>query len=404
MPVITVTQINKYIGSILKGDRNLQGVMVKGEISNFTLHWKSGHMYFTLKDSESAVKCVMFASAASRLRFEPEDGMSVICRGSINVFERDGAYQLYVNDILPEGAGAAGVALEQLKKKLAKEGIFAPEHKRPVPYMPKKIGAVTSLSGAAVRDIINVLSRRYPLCEVYAVNALVQGEGAPDSICQGILRAEAAGCDVIIVGRGGGSSEDLSAFNTEKVAYAVYNCKVPVISAVGHETDISIADMAADLRAPTPSAAAELAAPDISTFYEKIDMLQRRAERSAFAALDRAADRFTVLNAKLAAQSPENRMKLSGERLSALEKRNSAAFQRYMERLSSQLSERIGRLESLSPLKVLSRGYSLVYSGDRLLSSTDGISVGDTVDIRFGKGTASAEIKEIHEEKQNGGI
>ncbi|HOC33258.1 MAG TPA: exodeoxyribonuclease VII large subunit [Ruminococcus flavefaciens] len=404
MPVITVTQINKYIGSILKGDRNLQGVMVKGEISNFTLHWKSGHMYFTLKDSESAVKCVMFASAASRLRFEPEDGMSVICRGSINVFERDGAYQLYVNDILPEGAGAAGVALEQLKKKMAKEGIFAPEHKRPVPYMPKKIGAVTSLSGAAVRDIINVLSRRYPLCEVYAVNALVQGEGAPDSICQGILRAEAAGCDVIIVGRGGGSSEDLSAFNTEKVAYAVYNCKVPVISAVGHETDISIADMAADLRAPTPSAAAELAAPDISTFYEKIDMLQRRAERSAFAALDRAADRFTVLNAKLAAQSPENRMKLSGERLSALEKRNSAAFQRYMERLSSQLSERIGRLESLSPLKVLSRGYSLVYSGDRLLSSTDGISVGDTVDIRFGKGTASAEIKEIHEEKQNGGI
>ena len=404
MPVITVTQINKYIGSILKGDRNLQGVMVKGEISNFTLHWKSGHMYFTLKDSESAVKCVMFASAASRLRFEPEDGMSVICRGSINVFERDGAYQLYVNDILPEGAGAAGVALEQLKKKLAKEGIFAPEHKRPVPYMPKKIGAVTSLSGAAVRDIINVLSRRYPLCEVYAVNALVQGEGAPDSICQGILRAEAAGCDVIIVGRGGGSSEDLSAFNTEKVAYAVYNCKVPVISAVGHETDISIADMAADLRAPTPSAAAELAAPDISTFYEKIDMFQRRAERSAFAALDRAADRFTVLNAKLAAQSPENRMKLSGERLSALEKRNSAAFQRYMERLSSQLSERIGRLESLSPLKVLSRGYSLVYSGDRLLSSTDGISVGDTVDIRFGKGTASAEIKEIHEEKQNGGI
>ena len=184
----------------------------------------------------------------------------------------------------------------------------------------------------------------------------------------------------------------------------MYNCKVPVISAVGHETDISIADMAADLRAPTPSAAAELAAPDISTFYEKIDMLQRRAERSAFAALDRAADRFTVLNAKLAAQSPENRMKLSGERLSALEKRNSAAFQRYMERRSSQLFERIGRLESLSPLKVLSRGYSLVYSGDRLLSSIDGLSVGDTVDIRFGKGAVSAEIKEVHEEKQNGGI
>ena len=404
MPVITVTQINKYISSIFRGDRNLQGVMVKGEISNFTLHWKSGHMYFTLKDSESAVKCVMFASAASRLKFEPEDGMSVICSGSINVYERDGAYQLYVNDILPEGAGAAGAALEQLKKKLQKEGIFDTAHKRPVPYMPKKIGAVTSLSGAAVRDIINVLSRRYPLCEVYAVNALVQGEGAPDSICRGILRAEAAGCDVIIVGRGGGSSEDLSAFNAEKVAYAIYNCKVPVISAVGHETDVSIADLAADLRAPTPSAAAELAAPDIKMFYERIDLLQRRAERSVDSAFDRAADRFTVLNARLAAQSPENRMKLVGERLDSLEKRNSAAFQRYMERKSSQLSERIGRLESLSPLKVLSRGYSLVYSGDKLLSSTDSIAVGDTVDIRFGKGTASAEIKEVHEEKQNGGI
>lgn len=321
--------------------------------------------------------------------------MSVICSGSINVYERDGAYQLYVNDILPEGAGAAGAALEQLKKKLAKEGIFDTAHKRPVPYMPKKIGAVTSLSGAAVRDIINVLTRRYPLCEVYAVNALVQGEGAPDSICRGILRAEAAGCDVIIVGRGGGSSEDLSAFNTEKVAYAVYNCKVPVISAVGHETDISIADLAADLRAPTPSAAAELAAPDISTFYEKIDILQRRAERSAQSALDRASDRFRVLNAKLTAQSPENRLKLSGERLSSLEKRNTAAFQRYMERLSSQLSERIGRLETLGPLKVLSRGYSLVYSGDKLLSSTDSLSEGDRVEIRFGKGKAEAEIKRI---------
>ena len=195
-------------------------------------------MYFTLKDSESSIKAVMFAGAASRLKFMPEDGMSVIVSGSISVYERDGAYQLYANDIIPEGAGKASAALEQLKKKLEKEGIFAAEHKRPLPYMPKKIGAVTSLSGAAVRDIINVLSRRYPLCELYAVNALVQGEGAPESICRGILRAEAAGCEVIIVGRGGGSSEDLSAFNTEKVAYAVYNCKVPVISAVGHETDL----------------------------------------------------------------------------------------------------------------------------------------------------------------------
>ncbi|MCR5112286.1 MAG: exodeoxyribonuclease VII large subunit [Ruminococcus sp.] len=403
MPVITVTQINKYIGSVLKSDRNLQGIMVKGEISNFTLHWKSGHMYFTLKDRESAIKCVMFASAASRLKFAPEDGMAVICSGSISVYERDGAYQLYVNDILPEGAGAANVALEQLKKKLAKEGIFDTAHKRPMPSFPRKIGVVTSLSGAAVRDVINVLTRRYPLCEVYAVDALVQGEGAPDSVCRGILKAEAVGCDIVIVGRGGGSSEDLSAFNTEKVAYAVYNCKVPVISAVGHETDISVTDLAADLRAPTPSAAAELAAPDISSLYEKIGILEHRMQRSALAVLDQSVDRFIAMNSRLTAQSPENRLKLSGERLDSLEKRIDSAISHYMERLGSQLAANIGRLESLSPLKVLSRGYSLVYRDEKLLNTSEGLSVGETVDIRFGNGSAKAEITSVRNEVENNG-
>ncbi|WP_303804124.1 exodeoxyribonuclease VII large subunit [Ruminococcus flavefaciens] len=392
MPVITVTQINKYIGSILKNDRNLQGIMVRGEISNYVKHFRSGHVYFTLKDSESAIKAVMFASAAARLKFEPEDGMSVIAAGSLGVYERDGAYQLYVNDIIPEGAGKANVALEQLKKKLRKEGIFAEEHKRPIPPMPKKIGAVTSLSGAAVRDVINVLSRRYPLGEVYAVNAQVQGEGAPESVCAGILKAETAGCDVIIVGRGGGSSEDLSAFNTEKVAYAIYNCKVPVISAVGHETDFTIADLAADLRAPTPSAAAELAAPDIALLYEKIALLERRAERSALSVLDKSTDRFVALNARLTAQSPENRLKLTAERLSAFDKRRDTAFLRYMDRLERQLEEKAARLDNLSPLKVLSRGYSLVYKGDKLLSSSETLKNGDKIKIGFGSGGAEAEI------------
>ncbi len=392
MPVITVTQINRYIGSILKNDRNIQGIMVRGEISNYVKHFRSGHVYFTLKDSDSAIKAVMFASAASRLKFAPEDGMAVIVSGSIGVYERDGAYQLYVNDIIPEGEGAQGAALEQLKRKLQKEGIFDTAHKRPIPAMPKKIGAVTSLSGAAVRDIINVLSRRYPIGEVYAVNALVQGEGAPESVCRGILRAEAAGCDVIIVGRGGGSSEDLSAFNTEKVAYAIYNCKVPVISAVGHETDFTIADLAADLRAPTPSAAAELAAPDISLLYEKIGILERRYEKAALAVLDRSTDRFIALNARLAAQSPENRLKLTGEKLSVLDKRRDAAFLRYMDRLERQLGEKAAKLDSLSPLKVLSRGYSLVYKEDSLLSSSESLSKGDKVKITFGSGGAEAEI------------
>ena len=334
----------------------------------------------------------MFASAASRLKFRPEDGMSVIVCGSISVYERDGAYQLYVNDIQPDGAGAVSVALEQLKAKLAKEGIFETSHKRPLPVMPKKIGAVTSLSGAAVRDIINVLSRRYPIGELYAVNALVQGENAPDSICRGILKAESAGCDVIIVGRGGGSSEDLSAFNTEKVAYAIYNCKVPVISAVGHETDFTIADLAADMRAPTPSAAAELAAPSVQQLSEKLEILEKRIKNSAAAAADKAEERYIALDSRLAAQSPDNRLRLAGERLSSLEKRTEFAFGRYTSKLDLLLCEKISRLEALSPLKVLSRGYSLVYKDDRLISSSDGLRTGDKIKIRFGHGEANAEI------------
>ena len=394
MPVITVTQINKYISFRLKGDKNLQGIMVKGEISNFVHHYRSGHMYFTLKDAESSIKAVMFASAASRLKFTPEDGMAVVVSGSISVYERDGAYQLYVNDILPEGAGKAGAALEQLKKKLSAAGLFDQAHKRPLPWLPKKIGAVTSLSGAAVRDIINVLSRRYPIGEIYAVNALVQGEGAPDSICRGILRAESAGCDVIIVGRGGGSAEDLGAFNTEKVAYAIYNCKVPVISAVGHETDFTIADLVADMRAPTPSAAAELSAPSAESLLEMTDKYEQRIEKSALAALGRADERYSAISARLTAQSPENRLRLTAQRIDSLEKRCSDSFERYCERLDHKLSEHIAKLDSLSPLKVLSRGYSLVYKGEELLNSAENLEKGDVLSIRFGSGGANAEVTE----------
>lgn len=392
MPVITVSQINKYIGFILKGDRNLHGIMIKGEISNFVRHYRSGHIYFTLKDAESSVKAVMFASAAARLKFEPEDGMSVIVSGSVNVYERDGVYQIYVNDIMPEGAGAANAALEQLKKKLAKEGIFDQAHKSPLPAMPRKIGVVTSLSGAAVRDIINVLTRRYPLCEVYAVNALVQGEEAPDSVCRGIIKAENAGCDVIIIGRGGGSSEDLSAFNTEKVTRAVYGAKVPVISAVGHETDFTLTDMAADMRAPTPSAAAELASPTIESLYERVERLAAQADSVFRRKLNSAEERVSLLAARLAARSPENRLKLAAERLDALGRRNDAAIERLMERKSAELARNAAALDSLSPLKVLSRGYSLVYRDGELLNSSENISKGDRVELRFGSGGASAEI------------
>lgn len=393
MPVLTVTQINRYISFRLKEDKNIQGIMVKGEISNFVEHFRSGHLYFTLKDKESAIKAVMFASASSRLKFRPEDGMSVIVSGSIAVFERDGVYQLYVNDIQPDGAGAASVALEQLKAKLAKEGIFDTAHKRPLPVMPRKIGAVTSASGAAIRDIINVLSRRYPLGELFVASASVQGDGAPDSICKGILRAEAAGCDVIIVGRGGGSSEDLGAFNTEKVAYAVYNCKVPVISAVGHETDFTIADLAADMRVPTPSAAAELAAPSIDNLAEKLDILVRRAEKAVLTVCDKATDRLINLNSRLSVHSPESVLNLGKERLASYENRIELAYSRYLAKSEAEVDKKIARLEALSPLKVLSRGYSLVYSGDKLINNAENLSKGDIIKIRFGSGEAEAEIK-----------
>lgn len=392
MPIITVTQVNKYIGSKLKSDKILQGILVKGEISNFVRHYKSGHCYFSLKDSESVIKAVMFSAAAERLKFMPQDGMAVVVSGSVSVYERDGAYQLYVNDIIPEGKGKEGAALDQLKKKLEKEGLFSSENKRSLPQMPAKIGAVTSLSGAAVRDIINVLSRRYPLCELYAVNALVQGENAPQSISEGIFKAEAAGCDVIIVGRGGGSSEDLGAFNTEVVARAIYNCKVPIISAVGHEVDHTIADLTADMRAPTPSAAAELAAPDIHRIMEFVDNYSARLKKAGETIIDRKINEYSSLYARLAAQSPENRLKLMDEKIENLCKRAGRAALSCIDKNSAELAEKIGRLESLSPLKVMARGYSLVYKNDRLVRSSDEISEGDRITLRFGNGGAEAEI------------
>lgn len=395
MPVATVTQLNKYLASVFRSDRNLQGIMIKGEISNFVCHYKSGHMYFTIKDSESALKAVMFSQEASRLKFVPEDGMSVIASGNIVVYERDGVYQLNVRDIIPDGKGRETVALEQLKQKLAKEGIFDTAHKRPLPYMPKKIGVVTSLSGAAVRDIINVLSRRWPIGEIYAVNAVVQGQNAPDSICSGIISAESAGCDVIIVGRGGGSSEDLSAFNSEKVAYAVYNCKVPVISAVGHETDMSITDLAADMRAPTPSAAAELAAAvSVDILFDKINIYEKKLKSAMQSYISEKEERLSLSGVQLTARSPENQLKLTEERLGSLMKRYNFAFSAYLERRDSELNEKIRTLGSLSPLNVLSRGYSLVYKGKELVSKADTLEKGDIISIRFGEGGVNAEIKD----------
>lgn len=395
MPVITVSQINRYLASKIGGDKLLQGILVKGEISNFVHHMRTGHFYFSVKDESSSIKAIMFKTAHYNLKFMPEDGMSAVFACDVRVYETGGYYQLVVKDIIPEGAGKQSVALDQLKKKLAAEGLFDQSAKQPLPHLPKKIGAVTSLTGAAIQDIIRVLSRRYPICELYAVDAQVQGESAPDSICRGLMRADNAGCDVIIVGRGGGSAEDLSPFNTEKVARAVYACKTPVISAVGHEVDFTLADLAADLRAPTPSAAAELAAPDIRTLMEQIEALEKACRREAEKCVGRAENSLKALTSALSAQSPENRLRLMQQQLSSLESRGSSAFAALLGRLDSRLNENIARLDSLSPLKVLERGYSLVYSGEKLVRSQSELSPGDVVQLHFHEGGAAAEIKEV---------
>ncbi|HOR22834.1 MAG TPA: exodeoxyribonuclease VII large subunit, partial [Ruminococcus sp.] len=275
MPAKTVTQLTQEISTMLEGSRQFQSVLVQGELTGVSRYQRDGRLslYFSLKDSQSLINAVMFDQSVRRVKFYPQDGMNVIVMGSIVVYKPRGVYQIRVTEMVQAGAGSESAALEQLKERLEKEGIFSASHKRPIPEMPRRIGVVTSLRGAAINDIKKVLRRRYPLGEIYAVDAVVQGEDAPDSICRGILRAEAAGCDVVIVGRGGGSAEDLSAFNSEKVAYAIYNCRVPVISAVGHEKDVSIADLAADLRAATPSVAAERAAVSVDELLGRIEVL-----------------------------------------------------------------------------------------------------------------------------------
>lgn len=399
MPVIRVSQINRYVASVLRGDKNLQNIVVRGEISDFVRNLKSGHCYFSLKEGECTVRAVMFKRTAAGLKFQPENGMEVLLLCSVGFYEKGGVCQLCVNDIVPEGAGKQHLLLEQLKKKLAQEGIFSEEHKRSLPKNPRKIGVVTSLSGAAVRDIINVLTRRYPLCEIYAVNTVVQGEDAPVSICRGISRAENAGCDVVIVGRGGGSSEDLSAFNAESVAYAVYNCKVPVISAVGHETDYTVTDLAADVRAATPSAAAELAAPDIKQFYSEISSFETRLETAVSQALSRREKDFEVLEKALSAKSPQKRLEMMNQRLENLSDRNIRAFERYIEKAENTLCGNMVSLDALSPLKVMARGYSLAYKGDILIKDSAVLKENDSIELHFGKGSAEAVVTAVSPKK-----
>ncbi len=397
MKILSVSQVNMYIKAVLDEIPQVKNVYICGEISNFKHYYNSGHMYFTLKDDKSQLKAVMFKSDNYRLKFKPENGMKVICFGQVGVYERDGVYQLYCRDMQPDGVGALTIAFEQLKAQLAEEGLFDEEHKKAIPKYPQKIGVATSKMGAAVEDIKNVISRRYPLCEIIIVPTMVQGESAAQDIADSIrFIDENLGVDTIIVGRGGGSLEDLWAFNTETVARAVYACKTPIISAVGHETDFTICDFVSDMRAPTPSAAAELAVPDIKSLIFQLNNFSVSIEKSLDFKISqcennikRYKDYFSKSNVDLFYSNIRDKIAQYNEKLKD-------SITRIIENQTNILSKNTDMLDNLSPLKILSRGYSVVKNekSDILIDSAN-VSVGDNVEIILSNGAFKATVNEV---------
>lgn len=390
--ILTVSQLNRYMSFKIKEDTKLRGLLVKGEISGFTHHMRTGHFYFTLKDSTSSIKAVMFSSYAASLKFMPQSGMNVIVMGSLQVFERDGVYQLYVTDIQPDGIGAQYLAFEQLKEKLAAEGLFEPVYKKPLPKFPKRVGIVTAKGGAALRDILNILGRRYPFCEAVIFPCVVQGEYAVDSICEALEFADSSGCDVIICGRGGGSPEDLFAFNNEKIARTVFAMNTPVISAVGHETDTTLIDFVSDLRAPTPSAAAELAVPDTASLSAAVDSYKNALDNAFATVIARKRHELMAIESELKNYAPSAALSAMREKLASNEIRLSEAMKSCIEKKKAVIGLRAAALDSLSPLKIMSRGYSLVYKENELIKSADELSEGDRITVKFADNEASAVI------------
>lgn len=394
--VLTVSQVNFFLKSLLEGDGRLSDILISGEISNFTDHYKSGHLYFSLKDERSVIKAVMFAASARRLRFKPRNGMKVIVRGRVSVYEPSGQYQLYAEDMQPDGIGALSLAYEQLKARLAAEGLFDPAHKRPLPPYPEQIGVITSPSGAAVRDILQITARRWPIAEIVFCPVLVQGEGAPAQLIKalGALNRQEA-CDVIILGRGGGSLEDLWAFNDEALARAVYASQIPVVSAVGHETDFTICDFAADLRAPTPSAAAELCTPDFSEEQERLLSYYRYFRDESKKLVEYLRQSVDILSQDSPLHDPAAYVQARRGRLQEWTGRLFRQERLLLDKNKGALSVLAGKLDTLSPLRVLSRGYSVVYrEGGTAVVDAGALTPGEVVTIRASKGQAKAEILE----------
>lgn len=392
---VSVTQLTGYIKLLLDRDEILSQTCVRGELSNYKIH-SSGHHYFTLKDEGAVISCVLFRSDAMRLRFRPESGMKVILTGRVSLFPRSGQYQLYVSHMQPDGAGDLAVAFEQLKQKLQVQGLFDAAHKKPLPRYPERVALVTSPTGAAVRDMIRILGRRWPLASVLVCPVRVQGEGAAEEIAAMLELVDAAGlADVIITGRGGGSLEDLWAFNEEIVARAIYRCKTPVISAVGHEPDVTIADFAADVRAATPSNGAELAVCDRAELRALLEQQARRMEKAQERRLELLRQRLRRLSERPVLRSPEGSLQQKELLLELLRQRLERAAAAAVEKRQRQFAALSGRLDALSPLKVLARGYAVATRQEQVLHSVAQLSPGEEIRLRLSDGTALCAVERI---------
>lgn len=389
---ISVSELNSYIKNKIADDEYLNNILIKGEISNFKNHY-TGHMYFTLKDENSLIKCIMFKSYAQKLDFMPKDGMKVFVLGGVSVFERDGIYQIYVKAMQEDGVGILYKKYEELKQRLDEEGYFDESHKQKIPLMPKVIGVLTSQTGSVIRDIINVSTRRNPNVQIRLYPVPVQGEGAAEKIADGIrFMNENNLADVLILARGGGSLEDLWPFNEEIVAHAIYNSKLPIISAVGHETDFSISDFVADLRAPTPSAAAELAVPDIYEIKQKINVYQNRLRMSLVKKVEIMKLRYEKCMNSRVFKEPTRNINDNYLRIDNYIKRLENTIKIKQKEEQTKYIELISKLDALSPLKTLTRGYSIVETDDKIIKSSKQLSTGDKIKLRFSDGQKNAEI------------
>ena len=393
---ITVKQLNFYVKSLIEGDVNLQSVAVTGELSNFKSHYASGHLYFTLKDADAAIRCVMFRSFASHIPFVPKDGMQVVLIGRASVYEKDGQYQFYAEQMLPVGEGEQAREFERIKARLEAKGLFDPQNKRPLPKFPQKIAVVTSETGAAVRDILNILSRRWPVTEVVMCPVSVQGAAAVPEMLDALDRLyRLHGIDLIIIGRGGGSAEDLKEFNSEALAIKISESPIPVVSAVGHETDFSISDFVADMRAPTPSAAAELAVPDRDEIVKRLQKYEALLKAALAGKYNYCLSRLEKAHLGVFKRPEDYIINIRAERADKAAEGLTNAFAFLLNKNDARLCAAAAGLDALSPLKVLARGYAVATKDGKAVKTVSGLSVGDSINLKFADGVAVCEVKEV---------